>query len=40
MDKNKVEKQLQLIEYASVLLAVINVALVVRSYSLRNKIKG
>lgn len=37
MDKDKIEKQLQIIEYAGVLLAVINVALILRSYNLRRK---
>ena len=40
MDKDKIEKEMQIIEYAGVLLAVINVALILRSYSLRKKQKG
>jgi Flp pilus assembly pilin Flp len=35
----KTKKELQIIEYAGVLLAVINVALILRSYTLRNKLK-
>jgi len=40
MDDKKIEKELQIIEYAGVLLAVINVALILRTYTLRNKQKG
>jgi len=37
MDDKKIEKEMQIIEYAGVLLAVINVALILRSYNLRKK---
>ena len=40
MDDKKIQKELKIIEYAGVLLAVLNVALIVRQYSLRNKIKS
>ena len=40
MDEKKIQKELKIIEYAGVLLAVLNVALIVRQYSLRNKIKS
>ena len=40
MDKDKIEREMQIIEYAGVLLAVINVALILRSYNLRKKQKA
>ena len=40
MDDKKLEREMQIIEYAGVLLAVINVALILRSYNLRKKQKG
>jgi hypothetical protein len=40
MDDKKIQKELKIIEYAGVILAVLNVALIVRQYSLRNKIKS
>ena len=40
MDDKKIERQMQIIEYAGVLLAVINVGLIVYSYNLRKKQKA
>lgn len=40
MDEKKIERQMQIIEYAGVLLAVINVGLILYSYNLRKKQKA